>query len=80
MKKYIKADGIKTDIFKKAAKQAAINDIYRHLSGLIVSINRLEDRVEDSGEDLSDAGFAELEDVQRVAIDALNDVRPYYKG
>lgn len=72
MKKYIKADGIKTDIFEKATKQAAINDTYMCLRKLSSALDHLPKEVND-----------ELDPKQlfhEEVLDKMDIISRYYKG
>ena len=71
MKRYVKADGIKTDIFKKATSQAAINDLYL---GLMKISRALENMSEEDYNKLGLSGF------YQEVNDKLQDIYPYYKG
>lgn len=71
MKKYIKADGTKTDIFRKATQQAAINELYLGLQKICRAMN-----------DMSNEDFDRLKLSKFYAevVDKIQEVYPYYKG
>ena len=69
MKKYVKS-AIKTDIFEKASRQAAINDTYLHLRKLAESLESM------NNEDFDSMGLSQL---YKEVIDKIQVVYPHAK-